>query len=178
MNSRRRRNDLDRPHDTDETIRDDTSSAKVKLPSDCEIVITCTFNASRTVVFDAWTKAEHIPQWCIQVVSRSYVCEIDPRPNGIFRFVHQGLDGPKYSLHGHISRNRTAHSARFHDADPSVGRRCIGPLIFDEHDGKMTLTVDDRVCLQRRSRRFAQMRIDGGAARTLDNRGEYLGAKA
>ena len=33
----------------------DVPTATVSLPSDREIVITRTFNAPRTIVFDAWT---------------------------------------------------------------------------------------------------------------------------
>ncbi len=35
-------------------------TARVTTPSDREIVITRAFDAPRTVVFDAWTKAEHV----------------------------------------------------------------------------------------------------------------------
>jgi uncharacterized protein YndB with AHSA1/START domain len=35
-------------------------SAKVTLPSEREIVITRTFDAPRTLAFEAWTKAEHV----------------------------------------------------------------------------------------------------------------------
>ena len=38
-------------------------AATVTLPSDREIVITRTFDAPRTLVFDAWTKPEHIAHW-------------------------------------------------------------------------------------------------------------------
>jgi hypothetical protein len=39
---------------------DNAKRAKVMTPSDREIVITRVFDAPRTIVFEAWTKAEHV----------------------------------------------------------------------------------------------------------------------
>jgi len=70
------------------------------MPSDPEIAITRAFDAPRSVVFDAWTKAEHVARWWDPSPVRLAVCEIDLRPNGAFRFVHQGADGSKQSFTG------------------------------------------------------------------------------
>jgi uncharacterized protein YndB with AHSA1/START domain len=42
---------------------DNSSSATVTMPTERDIVITRSFDAPRTVVFEAWTKAEHVTQW-------------------------------------------------------------------------------------------------------------------
>ena len=49
----------------------DAPTATVSLPSDREIAITRTFNAPRTIVFDAWTKPGTSLSGEIRVVSRS-----------------------------------------------------------------------------------------------------------
>ncbi len=79
---------------------ENTRGASVTTPSDREIVITRAFDAPRTVVFDAWTKAEHVAHWWDPSGAPLAVCEIDLRPTGAFRFVHGGPDGMKHSFAG------------------------------------------------------------------------------
>ena len=64
---------------------ENTRGASVATPSDREIVITRAFDAPRTVVFDAWTKAEHVAHWWDPSGAPLAVCEIDLRPAGAFR---------------------------------------------------------------------------------------------
>ena len=40
-----------------------TRRAKVTMSSEREIVIERVFDAPRTLVFEAWTKAEHVAHW-------------------------------------------------------------------------------------------------------------------
>src|SRR4051794_34596226 len=77
-----------------------TREATVTLPSDREIVITRDFAAPRTVVFDAWTRAEHVAQWWDPNGAPLAVCEIDLRPHGAFRFVNQGPEGMAHPFTG------------------------------------------------------------------------------
>ena len=44
------------------TIADQTN-ATLTLPSDLEISMIRDFKAPRALVFDAWTKAEHVRRW-------------------------------------------------------------------------------------------------------------------
>jgi uncharacterized protein YndB with AHSA1/START domain len=68
----------------------------VERKSDREVVITRTFNAPATIVFDAWTKPELMMRWWaprstgMKLVS----CEIDLRVGGRYRLVFAG-DGDK-----------------------------------------------------------------------------------
>src|SRR5687767_4302232 len=57
------------------------------MPSDTEIVITREFNAPRELVFDAWTKPEHIKRWWGLRGSTVSVCEVDLRVGGKWRWV-------------------------------------------------------------------------------------------
>ena len=43
--------------------KENTRRAKVTTPSEREIVIERVFDAPRTLVFEAWTKAEHVAHW-------------------------------------------------------------------------------------------------------------------
>jgi uncharacterized protein YndB with AHSA1/START domain len=57
----------------------------ITTPSDREIVMTRGFDAPRSYVFEAWTRAEHVKQWWDPSGAPLAVCEIDLRPNGAFR---------------------------------------------------------------------------------------------
>ena len=61
---------------------ENTRTAKVTTPSEREIVITRAFDAPRTVVFEAWTKPEHLAHWWDPSRERLASCDIDLRPNG------------------------------------------------------------------------------------------------
>src|SRR4051794_32440818 len=78
----------------------ETNRAMVAMPSDREIVVTRVFEAPRKVVFDAWTKREHVTQWWDPNGTPLAVCEIDLRPSGAFRFVNSGPDGMKHPFAG------------------------------------------------------------------------------
>jgi len=76
------------------------SSATVTLPSETEILITRTFEAPRSLVWDALTTPRHLlrwwgPHWC-PLVS----CEIDLRPGGSWRYVSRDADGNELGWHG------------------------------------------------------------------------------
>jgi uncharacterized protein YndB with AHSA1/START domain len=52
------------------------------------------------VVFEAWTKAEHVAHWWDPSGLPLAVCEIDLRPNGAFRCVNRGPKGEGHSFTG------------------------------------------------------------------------------
>jgi uncharacterized protein YndB with AHSA1/START domain len=150
-------------------------SARVTTPSDREIVITRAFDASRTVVFDAWTKAEHVAHWWDPSGAPLAVCEIDLRPNGAFRFVHQGPDGLKHPFTGIYREIAAPARLVFATRITPSGAESVGTLVFSEHEGRTTLTMTIE-CQSRADRdALLKMRIDVGTTRTLDNLDEYLG---
>lgn len=61
-----------------------------------EIVIARVFDAPRELVFDAWTRAEHLPLWFGPKGFTLTTREIDVRVGGRWRFVFQGPDGTAY----------------------------------------------------------------------------------
>src|SRR5262249_22192566 len=149
--------------------------ATVTMPSDPEIAITRAFDAPRTVVFDAWTKAEHVARWWDPSGAPLAVCEIDLRPNGGFRFVHQGPAGPQHPFTGIyreiVPPERLVFSTRISPSGPDS----VGTLVFSEHEGRTTLTMT--IARESTAGRdpLLKLRIDVGTTRTLDNLDEYLG---
>jgi uncharacterized protein YndB with AHSA1/START domain len=154
---------------------DDYRTAQITTPSDREIVITRGFAAPRTVVFDAWTKAEHVAQWWDPSRVPLAVCEIDLRPNGVFRFVHQGPEGHAHSFFGVYREIEAPERLVFTARSSPSGPETVGTLVFSERDGRTTLTMT--IACQSKAERdvLLQMRVDVGTTRTLDNLDEYLG---
>lgn len=68
----------------------------VERTSEREVVITRTFNAPARLVFEAWTKAEHMRRWWVPKSAGLTLlsCEIDARPGGSYRFVFQHPAAP------------------------------------------------------------------------------------
>ena len=146
----------------------------VTTPTDREIVMTRIFDAPRSIVFEAWTKAEHVAHWWDPSGVPLAVCEIDLRPNGAFRWVHGGAAGGAYSFTGTYREitppERLVFATRMFPSSPES----VGTLVFAEERGKTKLTmtiechsIEDRDAL-------LKMRVDAGTARTLENLAEYL----
>jgi uncharacterized protein YndB with AHSA1/START domain len=146
---------------------------KVTTPSNREIVMTRTFHAPRTVVFEAWTRAEHVTQWWDPSGVPLSVCEIDLRPNGAFRWVNNAHGG-EHSFAGTYREIAAPERLVFTVNSLPLRADSIATLIFSDDDGKTELTmtiecesVEDRDAL-------LKMRVDAGTARTLENLAEYL----
>ena len=70
-------------------------------PSDTEIEVTRVVDAPRELVFDCWTKPEHITKWMLGPPGWTMpVCEVDLRPGGSWHFVWRSEDGREMDMHG------------------------------------------------------------------------------
>jgi uncharacterized protein YndB with AHSA1/START domain len=70
-------------------------------PSDREIVATRLVNAPRALVWEAWTRPEHLPHWLLGPGGWTMpVCEVDLRPGGAWHFVWQHPDGARLEMRG------------------------------------------------------------------------------
>jgi len=74
---------------------------KVTTRGDREIVMTRSFNAPRTLVFDAFTKPDLVRQWLLGPPGWSMpVCEIDLRVGGKYRYVWRHDSGNEMGMGG------------------------------------------------------------------------------
>jgi uncharacterized protein YndB with AHSA1/START domain len=148
-------------------------TASISTPSDREIVITRSFDAPRRVVFDAWTKPEHVAAWWDPTGARLATCEIDLRPNGAFRFVHAGGRAEAAAFTGVYREIDPPRRLVFTTPSPS-GAESVGTLMFDEHHGITTLAMTITCASAADRDALLKMRVDVGTARTLDNLDAYL----
>jgi uncharacterized protein YndB with AHSA1/START domain len=61
-----------------------------------DLVLTRTVDVPRALVWEAWTKPEHIKKWFTPAPWTTVGCEIDLRPGGIFRFVMRSPEGKEF----------------------------------------------------------------------------------
>ena len=83
------------------TTADKTGATTFATPSDLEIEVTRVVDAPRELVFDAWTKPEHITHWMLGPDGWTMpVCEIDLRVGGAWHFVWRRADGGEMEMRG------------------------------------------------------------------------------
>lgn len=94
---------------------------QIMARGDREIVVTRSFDAPRSLVFDAYSKPELIKQWLLGPDGWSMpVCEVDLRAGGKFRYVWKsGSDGSEMGMGG-----------TYREVVP--GERIVATEIFDE----------------------------------------------
>ena len=82
-------------------IANHSAATSLTTPSDREIVITRVVDAPRNLVFDVWTKPEHVAHWMVGPQGWTMpVCEIDLRPGGAWHFVWRSADGAELAMRG------------------------------------------------------------------------------
>jgi uncharacterized protein YndB with AHSA1/START domain len=68
--------------------------------NEATVVMTRLFDAPRSRVFEAWTRAEHLGKWFGPKGFTISDCESDPRPGGIFRMRWRAPWGGAYQVRG------------------------------------------------------------------------------
>lgn len=137
-----------------------------------DLVITRVFNAPRHLVFEAWTKAEHLSQWFAPKPLTTPSCELDFRPGGAFRLVMRAPDGTEYPFEGAfreiVAPERIVFTGLVHE-----GNTTVTTITLAEHDGKTTLTMHQTFTFESPATRGAKQ----GWTATLDQLGEYVGRR-
>src|ERR1700733_5877235 len=155
---------------TASTLRSDPAFT-LTTPSDREIVMTRIFDAPRHLVFEAWTKPEHVARWWGWRDSTLPVCEIDLRPGGAWRFVLRKSDGEEYPFKG-VYREIAAPERLVYTEcfdEPSAGSpEWLSTVTFEEQDGRTKLTCTSLHKLKEARDGHLKAGMEAGAAQTLD----------
>src|SRR5271156_520659 len=117
-----------------------SSALTLTTPSDREILMTRVFNAPRRLVFEAWTKPEHLVHWFGQRGWTLPVCEVDLRVGGAWRFVMRGPKGQNVGMRGvyqEIAPYERLVAPESMDYYPGESHNA---RTFSEKDGKTTLS--------------------------------------
>jgi uncharacterized protein YndB with AHSA1/START domain len=119
-----------------------SSGTQITLPSEREIVLVRALKAPRALVFETWTRPEHVRAWYACSELTMPVCEIDFRVGGRWRWVQREPgSGAEHALSGEyreiVRPERLVYSARY---EPVPGSDHLVTVTFDERNGVTTLT--------------------------------------
>jgi uncharacterized protein YndB with AHSA1/START domain len=121
------------------------ASAKASEPeADREVTITRTFDAPARLLFEAYSKPEHIMRWFGPKGWPVTLCEMDFRVGGRFRFAMTGPSGKQNTPFGGeyleiVKDRKIVYDNGF--LTPGAGRMIV-TVTFDEgRDGKTTLSI-------------------------------------
>ena len=147
-------------------------SAVVEFPSELEILITREFEAPMQLVFDVFTKAEHVRNTIAPFGEVVTECSIDLRVGGDYHFVFVTDDGVECSFRGTYLEveppTRSVQTWRF-EGWPDT--EAVETMDLREVDGVTTLTW--RLAFRDQAGRDHMTRYDGIEA-SFDNVAAYL----
>lgn len=153
--------------------------------------ITRTFDAPRSLVFDAWTKAEHLSRWFGPKGFTTISVKNDPRPGGVYHYQMKSPTGHemwgKWVYREITPPSRLVFVSSFSDAEGNVARapfsadwplEVLSTVTLEEQDGRTTVTMRGTALTTAEAEReafggmFESMR--GGWGATLDQLAEFL----
>ena len=147
-------------------------SAVIEFPSDLEIVTTREFDAPIALVFDVFTKPEHVRNTIAPYGEEVTVCSIDLRVGGNYHFVFVGDDGTECSFRGTYleveAPTRTVQTWLF-DGWPDA--EAVETMELHETDGVTKLT--NTLAFRDKAGRDHMTKYDGIEA-SYDNVEDYL----
>lgn len=108
-----------------------------------EIISTRLLSAPRELVFEAWTKPEHLIKWWGPNGFTHTFKEIEVKPGGVWRFIMHGPDGTDYPNRVVFEEiEPPSRIVYLHDSDgdePSINFKV--EINFEERENKTLLTM-------------------------------------
>jgi uncharacterized protein YndB with AHSA1/START domain len=134
-----------------------------------ELNLTRTFDAPRRLVWEAWSKAEHLSKWFTPAPLTTSACELDFKSGGVFRLTMRFPDGKEHPMDGRfgeiVPQEKITFSGTLED-----GNTIVTTVTFSEKSGKTTLTVRQVYSFASDATRGASL----GWKATLDQLGEQV----
>lgn len=122
------------------TIRQHRTAA-IEFPNDLEVLLTREFEAPIQLVFDVFTKEEHVRKTIAPYGEEVKECSFDVRVGGEYRYVFVTDDGTDMTFHGEFLEveppNRIVDTWKY-DGWPDVD--AVETIELRESDGVTTLT--------------------------------------
>jgi len=153
-----------------------TGSSNPSSTADREIVVSRLLDAPRELVFEAWTKSEHVAQWFGPNGFTTTTQEMDVRPGGTWRFIMHGPDGTDYN-------NRVVYSVvsppdrLAYDHDDGEGNFAFKGEVTFEAEGEQKTLVTLRTILSSPEvlkQMIEQVGALEGANQTMDRLAAYV----
>ncbi len=151
------------------------------LPSEREIALTRVFNAPRRLVFEAWTKPEHVWRWYGCHIITLTVCEIDLRVGGNYCYVMRAPDGVNHGMEGTyreiVPPERLVYTERY-VTQHFESNEALVTVTFTERHGKTTLSSLSLYRSREDRDGHLNAGMEAGAAETLERLAEHLATMA
>jgi len=151
---------------------DHRSSTRIEFPTELEVLASREYDAPIELVFDVFTKPEHVRRTIAPFGEEVKVCSIDLRVGGSYHYVFVTDDGMEMSFRGTYLEveppTRTVQTWRFEgwpDAD------AVETMDLHEVDGVTTLTW--KLAFSDKAGRDRMTKFDGIEA-NFENVAEYL----
>jgi uncharacterized protein YndB with AHSA1/START domain len=147
------------------------------MPSPREVVVSRTFDARRTLVFDAFTKPEMIKQWLFGPDEWPMVhCEVALKVGGAYRYVWRHRDKGNMAMGGVfrevVAPARLVHTELF-DEDWTGGETLV-TTVFEEKVGRTTVTTTVRYSSEKARDGALKTGTIRGWGQAYDRLGAYL----
>ena len=143
-----------------------TKISTARTSAGWELTISRVFDAPRALVFEMWSKPEHLARWWMPKGFTLPVCEMDFRPGGKWHFVFRGPDGQDYTSDSVYREIVVPERIVFTGTlDHVPGDQVRTTLTFTEDGGKTTLTVHQVHSVESPATKGAPI----GWTQTLDN---------
>ena len=148
-------------------------SATVELPSDTDILITRSFEAPRTLVWDLLTTPRHLLRWWGPGYCPLVACEVDLRPGGAWRYVCRMVggeaDGEELAWHGEyrsVEAPTRIVSTEVFEGYPDA--ESLNTMTLSEQDGITTLQTLVRHSSKANRDGHVDSGMEGGMQQTFD----------
>ncbi len=135
-----------------------------------DLRMTRVFDAPRALVFEAWTKAEHVSKWFAPAPLTIPRCELDFRPGGAFRLVMRTPDGTEFPMDA-VFREIVTNERIVFEGPIHGGVIVTSTVTFTERDGKTTVEAHQVYSKASDATRGAH----AGWTATLDQLGRFVG---
>ena len=129
-----------------------------------------TLDAPRELVWEAWTKPEHLKRWLGPDRLVWVTLEMDFRIGGTYRWVQRAPDGQEYSFHGEYREIvRPTKMVQTFIFDPMPEAVAIDTITLEEHGGKTTcITTQVHDTIASRDAMFANGGMERGMREGYD----------
>lgn len=151
----------------------------IATQGDCEVIMTRVFDAPAALVFEAYTRPEHLQRWMLGADGWTMpVCEMDARAGGSYRFVWRRPSGSEIEVTGEY--REVAPPARLVMTESWGGDWpvIVNTLTFAEVSGRTTLTNTMRFPSQAARDAAMKTGMEHGSRACFDRLDGYLAEMA
>ena len=147
----------------------------VERRGDRELVLTREFDAPRALVFEAFTKAEHIVNWWGPRRYATIVERLDLRPGGKWRFINREANGTEHGFRGEFREVMPPERLVWtFEYEGFPGHISVETATFEERNGKTLLTARAVYSTPEDLLAILQTDMAEGAAESYDRLEELL----